>query len=104
MTVLATAAALSGKLLLIPLKVCPKAPPGAQKYMDQFTGYSLWVAVSVFFIGFALSITAIVVGKTAHMPHMSQGGVFGLVGVIVGAILYMIFPGIINDMLGSGCI
>ena len=95
---------LGDKLMLIPLKVCPLAPPGAQKYADQFTGYALWLVLWGFGIAVVLAIGAILVGKGANMPHVSKGGFIGLFVIAGAALLYIIFPDVINSMLGSGCV
>ena len=49
--------------LLIPLQVCPVAPPGAQQYADQITGYVLWGVGILFIVGVVVAIGAIVKGE-----------------------------------------
>ena len=39
---------------VVPLEVCPKAPPGAQKYADDVMGYVLWGVGIVFFLGLVI--------------------------------------------------
>lgn len=90
--------------LLIPLKVCPKAPAGAQQYVDDISGYVLFGVIAIFGIAGAISIGAILLGRLLSMHHISQGGVIGLFVVLISAVLYVLFPGIVNDFLGNGCI
>lgn len=84
--------------------VCPKAPPGAQVHVDDIMGYVLWGVGILFLLGIVISIGAVVGGRVFGMPHASKGGVVGLVMVFVAVIGYLILPGILDEMLGSGCI
>jgi uncharacterized membrane protein len=90
--------------LLIPLQICPKAPAGAQQYVDDISGYVLFGVIAIFGIAGAISIGAIVLGRLLSMHHISQGGVIGLFVVLIAAVLYVLFPGIVSDFLGNGCI
>ena len=90
--------------LVIPLKVCPKAPPGAQKYADDVMGYVLWGVGIVFFLGLVIAIAALVAGRIVNMPHATKMGIVGIVMVIVAAIAYVVAPGIVDGILGNGCI
>lgn len=84
--------------------VCPKAPPGAQVHVDDIMGYVLWGVLILFLLGIVVSIGAIVGGRVFGMPHASKAGVVGLVMVFVAVIGYLILPGILDAMLGTGCI
>lgn len=88
----------------IPLKVCPKAPPGAQKYADDVMGYVLWGVGIVFFLGLVIAIASLVAGRIVNMPHATKMGIVGIVMVIVAAIAYVVAPGIVDGILGNGCI
>jgi ABC-type dipeptide/oligopeptide/nickel transport system permease subunit len=90
--------------LLVPMKVCPKAPPGAQKYADDVMGYVLWGVGIVFFLGLVIAIAALVAGRIVNMPHATKMGIVGIVMVIVAAIAYVVAPGIVDGILGNGCI
>ncbi len=90
--------------LLVPLKVCPKAPGGAQQYVDDIAGYVLFGVLALFGIAGAVSVGAIVLGRILNMRHISQGGVVGLFVVLIAAVIYVLFPDIVNDFLGNGCI
>ena len=61
--------------LLIPLEVCPKAPPGAQKYADDITGYVLWGVIALFGVGVVIAIGAIVADACVAVidPRARQG-------------------------------
>ena len=90
--------------LVIPLEVCPKAPPGAQKYADDVMGYVLWGVGIVFFIGLVIAIASLVAGRIVNMPHATKMGIVGIVMVIVAAVAYVVAPGIVGGILGHGCI
>ncbi|MCA0253369.1 MAG: hypothetical protein LCH76_14000 [Actinobacteria bacterium] len=90
--------------LLVPLKICPKAPAGAQQYVDDLSGYVLFGVLAIFGIAGAVCIGAIVLGRVLRMQHISQGGVVGLFVVLICAVVYVLFPDVVNDFLGTGCI
>ena len=46
-------------------KVCPKAPAGAQTFVDQLTGYVLWGVLALFVIGGITGIGSIVAGRVS---------------------------------------
>ena len=90
--------------LMVPLEICPVAPPGAQKYADQISGYVLWGVIALFSVGAIILVGAIVAGLVFHMPHASKAGVVGLVVILLAAVAYLVVPGIVQAMLGNGCI
>ena len=90
--------------LLIPLKVCPIAPPGAQQYADQITGYVLWGVGILFLVGVIVAIGAIVAGRIFAMPHASKAGIVSIFVALLAGIAYMVVPSIVASILGTGCI
>lgn len=90
--------------LLIPLQVCPLAPPGAQQYADQITGYVLWGVGILFIVGVVVAIGAIVAGRIFAMPHASKAGIVSIFVAMLAGIAYMVVPSIVAGILGSGCI
>lgn len=86
------------------LSVCPKTPPGAQKPVDDITGYLLWGVIALFGISVVVLIGCIVGGIFFRMPHAAKGAVAGLAGVLVAAIGYLILPGVLDGVLGKGCV
>lgn len=88
----------------IPLQVCPVAPPGAQQYADQLTGYVLWGVLALFVVGVVVSIGSVVAGRIFAMPHASKAGVVGLAVIFLAAMAYMIMPSIVAAITGSGCV
>lgn len=94
---------LVGQLIPI-LEVCPKAPPGAQKYADDITGYVVWAVVVLFGVALVVAIGGIVAGRIFSMPHASKAGVVGIFVVVLAAIVYVVGPGMVNAILGNGCI
>lgn len=90
--------------LLFPLEVCPKAPPGAQQYADDITGYVLWAVIILFAVGVIVAIGAIVAGRIFNMPHASKAGIVGIFVVVLAAIAFVVAPGIVDSILGNGCI
>ena len=90
--------------LLVPLEVCPVAPPGAQQYADQITGYVLWGVGILFIVGVVVAIGAIVAGRIFAMPHASKAGIVSIFVSMLAGIAYMVVPSIVTSILGSGCI
>lgn len=90
--------------MIAPLQICPVAPPGAQKYADQISGYVLWGVIALFSVGIVVMVGAIVAGKVFSMPHASKAGVVGLFVILLAVVAYLVGPGIVNAMLGNGCI
>jgi hypothetical protein len=84
--------------------VCPVAPPGAQGYADTLTGYVLWGVLALMVIGVVVSLGAVVGGRVFAMPHASRAGVVGVAVVFVAAIAYMVVPGMLAGVTGSGCV
>ncbi len=91
-------------MILIPLRVCPVAPPGAQQYADQLTGYVLWAVLALFIVGIVVSIGGITMGRILSMPHASKAGVVGIFVVFIAAVLYTVVPSMISTVTGSGCV
>ena len=89
---------------LIPLQVCPVAPPGAQQYADQIAGYVLWGVGILFVVGTVIAIGAIIAGRIFSMPHASKAGIVSIFVAILSGIAYMVVPSIVASILGSGCI
>lgn len=85
-------------------QVCPVAPPGAQVYADQLMGYVLWGVIILFVLGVVVSIGAIVAGRIFGMPHASKAGIVGVAVIFLAVIAYLVLPGIVHTMTGSGCI
>ena len=91
-------------MILVPMEICPVAPPGAQVYADQLTGYVLWGVLALFLIGVVVALGAVVAGRTFGMPHASKAGVTGVVVVFIAAIAYMVLPSMVASITGAGCI
>lgn len=91
-------------LTALPTVVCPVAPPGAQVYADQLMGYVLWGVIALFGLGVVVSIGAIVAGRVFGMPHASKAGIVGIAMVFLAVILYLVLPGLVTTMTGSGCV
>ena len=89
---------------LVAMEICPIAPGNAQKYVDQITGYVLWGVGVLFLVAVMVSIGAIVAGRLFSMPHASKVGVISIVVVFFCAIAYMVLPGLVDSLMGSGCI
>ena len=85
-------------------QVCPKAPPGAVDPVNEITAYVLWGVVVLFGFGVVIGIGAIVGGRIFSMPHASKVGVVSIVVVFTAAIGYLILPGMLDGILGKGCI
>jgi hypothetical protein len=85
-------------------KVCPKAPPGAVGPTNEITGYVLWGVMILFGLGTVIGIGAIIAGRVFSLPHASKVGVISEVVVFGCAIAYLALPGMLNGILGKGCI
>jgi len=85
-------------------KVCPKAPPGAIQPTNQIEGYVLWGVGILFGISVIVAIGAIIAGRVFGMPHASKVGVISVVVVFICAVAYLVLPGMVNGILGNGCI
>lgn len=85
-------------------KVCPKAPPGAVGPTNQITSYVLWGVMILFGLAIVIAIGAIVAGRVFSLPHASKVGVISVVVVFCCAIAYLVLPGMLNAILGKGCI
>jgi hypothetical protein len=72
--------------------------------VDQLTGYVLWGVLILFGLGVIVAIGAIVAGRLFSMPHASKVGVISIVVVFVAALAYLIVPGVLDAILGSGCL
>jgi hypothetical protein len=94
----------TGQAVLLAARVCPKAPPGATAPVNEITGYVLWGVIVLFSLGVVVGIGAIIGGRIFAMPHASKLGVISIVVVFVAAIGYLVLPGMLNGVLGQGCI
>lgn len=84
--------------------VCPKAPPGAQTYVNDITGFVQWGVLAIFGIGIIIAIGAVAAGRMFSMPHASKVGMISGVVVFLAAIGYMVVPAMIDGVTGSGCL
>jgi hypothetical protein len=85
-------------------KVCPKAPPGAVDPTSEITSYVLWGVIVLFGLGIIIAIGAIIAGRVFSLPHASKVGVISVVVVFACAIAYLVLPGMLDGILGKGCI
>lgn len=95
---------LSAPAFLVAMEICPKAPGDAQKYVDQITGYVLWGVGILFVVAIVVAVGAIVAGRLFSMPHASKVGVISIVIVFISAVAYLVLPGMLAAIMGSGCI
>lgn len=84
--------------------VCPKAPPGAQGYADDITGYVMWGVLALIAIGGVVAIGAVVGGRVFSMSHASKVGMISAVVIFIAAIGYMVLPAMLSGVTGSGCL
>lgn len=91
-------------LTALPAAVCPIAPPGAQTYADQLLGYVLWGIGILFILGIVVGVGAVVGGRIFGMPHASKSGIVGIAMVFLAVIAYLVLPGVVNAMTGTGCV
>ena len=86
------------------MEICPIAPGNAQRYVNQITGYVLWGVGVLLLVALMVSIGAILAGRLFSMPHASKVGVISIVVVFFCAIAYMVLPGLVDALMGSGCV
>ena len=91
-------------LLPMAAPVCPKAPPGAVGPTNEITSYVLWGVIVLFGLGIIIAIAAIIAGRVFSLPHASKVGVISVVVVFACAVAYLVLPGMLNGVLGKGCI
>ena len=84
--------------------VCPVAPPGAQAYADQMTGYVMWGVLILLGIGVIVGLGAIVGGRVFSLPHASKAGIVSLVMMFIAGIAYMVVPPMVAGITGAGCV
>jgi len=89
---------------MLAAKVCPKTPPGAVGPTNEITSYVLWGVIVLFGLGIVIAIGAIIAGRVFSLPHASKVGVISVVVVFACAIAYLVLPGMLNGILGNGCI
>ena len=87
-----------------PAAICPVAPPGAEAHANTLIGYVLWGVLALFFVGLVVAVGAIVAGRLFSMPHASKAGVVGVVVVFISAVVYVVAPGMLEGITGSGCV
>lgn len=87
-----------------PMAICPKAPPGATQPVNEITGYIVWGVIILFGLALIIGLGAIVAGRIFSMPHASKVGVVSLVVVFVAAVAYLVLPGMLDGILGNGCV
>lgn len=90
--------------MAVAMRICPKAPPGAEGPTNQLTGYILWGVGILFIIGIIVGIGAVLGGRIFAMPHASKVGVVSVVVVFVAAVAYLVLPSMLTGILGTGCI
>jgi hypothetical protein len=90
--------------LLVPLDVCPSAPDGAKPLITSVMGWVFWAVIILFWAGIVMGIGSIVAGRLFGLQHSSKIGVISLVVTVLCAILYMTLPGMLDGIVGSGCV
>ncbi|MFC6706514.1 hypothetical protein [Flexivirga alba] len=85
-------------------KVCPKAPKGATGAMNDITGYVMWGVIALMGLGMLVGVGGIVAGRVFSMPHASKMSIIGICVVFGAAIAYLVLPGMLNAVIGKGCV
>ncbi len=95
------AAQLGGRLLAA--SVCPKSPPGVQRYSNEILSWVKWGVLAILAISFFASIGMLIWGRVTHHPRGARLGFDGLMICLVGAIIYVVGYVIITSITGNGC-
>ena len=82
--------------------VCPKALPGVGPAVDSIGGWIAYVFFTLVAIVGVAGVIMVIWGKVWHHPKGARLGMEVLLIVIVGAVLYVVFPGI-PAAIASGC-
>lgn len=85
-------------------EVCPELPADAKGAVQELLGIGLGGIIVGFFVGALISIALLAIGRAANSRMATGAGTVGLVVLLVGVVLYLIFPGILAQLLGSGCV
>lgn len=93
-----------GRAVAIAAAVCPKAPPGATAPMNDITGYVMWGVIVLMGLGLLVGVGGVIAGRVFSMPHASKTSMVGICVVFGGAIAYLVLPGILNGIVGKGCV
>jgi predicted MFS family arabinose efflux permease len=64
----------------------------------------MWGVGILFTVGVIVAIGSIVAGRIFNMPHASKAGIVGIFVVLLAAIAFVVAPGIVDSILGNGCI
>lgn len=94
----------SVQVVALTAKVCPKAPPGAQAPMNDMTGYVMWGVIALMGLGMLVGVGGVVAGRVFSMPHASKMSIVGICVVFGAAIAYLVLPGILDGIVGKGCV
>lgn len=86
------------------LEICPVAPGEAAQYVDKIAGNVVWGVGWLFPIGLVIGVGAMLAGRIFGMPHASKAGAISLVVVFLSAIAYLSLPGMLDALMGKGCI
>lgn len=82
---------------------CAALPPGLQQYSDEILGWSKGVVLSLLGIGFFVSISALIWGRTTHHQKGARLGFDGIMICVGAAILFVGGYVIITSIAGNGC-
>ena len=83
--------------------VCPKAPPGAQTFVDDVTAWVKWGVLALIGISAVVSLGSILAGRIFSHPHASRYGAMGVAVVVMVAITYTVILVVLGSITGSGC-
>ena len=80
------------------------AGPGDGRSTNAVSCYVLWGVIVLFGLGIVFGHGAIIAGRVYSLAHVSKVGVTSVVVVFACAIAYLVLPGMLNGILGKGCI
>lgn len=84
--------------------ICPAPPPGVEAHANTITSYVMWGVLAVFLLGLLVGVGTIAAGRVVSLPHASKMGVVSVVSILLSAIAYMVLPGMLKTITGSGCV
>lgn len=85
-------------------RICPQAPPGAASATNQIMGYFAWGAIIGMVTGGIVLVALIVIGKIFNIGRLAAGAAIGLLVLVAAAVVYLMFPEVMQAILGDGCV
>ena len=84
--------------------LCPKAPTGVEPFVNDFQSWIQWGVLAIILMAAVAGAGMLVFGRVTGHPKGARLGLEVIMVVILGAVLYVIIPGIVTGITGKGCV